>query len=283
MSGRWPNLFVAGVEKGGTTSLWQHLNAHPEVFMSEVKEPSFFIPDRHEAAQTEASYLSLFEGREEAWLGEASVRYFYDELAPGRIREAAPDGRILIILRDPVDRAYSAYWGTVRSGYERRSFREAVEIELQGGPAFDAENPRKAYVGRSYYLEPVERFLGAFGARVHVMFLEELRQDPRGEMAGVYAFLGIDPAVADRIELEVHNTFWEPRNRLVELAMSSVRARRVARAIVPDSVHRQIDRHLTRRGGQKPELEADLRQRLEELFAAERPALESLLSRRLPW
>ena len=188
MSGRWPNLFVAGVEKGGTTSLWQHLDAHPEVFMSEVKEPSFFIPDRHEAAQTEASYLSLFEGREEAWLGEASVRYFYDELAPGRIREAAPDGRILIILRDPVDRAYSAYWGTVRSGYERRSFREAVEIELQGGPAFDAENPRKAYVGRSYYLEPVERFLGVFGARVHVMFLEELRQDPRGDMEGCTPF-----------------------------------------------------------------------------------------------
>ena len=107
------------------------------------------------------------------------MRIFYDELAPGRIREAAPDGRILIILRNPVDRAYSAYWGTVRSGYERRSFREAVEIELQGGPAFDAENPRKAYVGRSYYLQPVERFLGAFGDHVHVMFLEQLRQDPR--------------------------------------------------------------------------------------------------------
>ena len=123
MSDRWPNLFIPGVEKGGTTSLWQHLDAHPDVFMSEVKEPSFFIPDRHEAAKTEARYLSLFEGREEAWLGEASVRYFYDELAPGRIREAAPDGRILIILRNPVDRAYSAYWGTVRSGYERRSFQ----------------------------------------------------------------------------------------------------------------------------------------------------------------
>jgi hypothetical protein len=69
----------------------------------------------------------------------------------------------------------------------------------------------------------------------------------------------------------------------LELAMSSVRARRVARAIVPDSVHRQIDRHLTRHGGQKPELEADLRQRLEALFEAERPALESLLGRRLSW
>ena len=102
-------------------------------------------------------------------------------------------------------------------------------------------------------------------------------------MRAVYAFLGIDPAVADRIELAVHNTFWEPRNRLVELAMSSVRARRFARAIVPDTVHRQIDRHLTRRGGQKPELEADLRQRLEALFEAERPALEALLERRLPW
>jgi hypothetical protein len=283
VSERWPNLFIVGVEKGGTTSLWQYLDAHPEVFMSKVKEPSFFIPDRHEAAKTEVQYLSLFEGRKEAWLGEASVRYFYDELAPERILGAAPDGRILIILRNPIERASSAYWGTVRSGYERRSFREAVETELEGGPVFDAENPRKAYVRRSHYLEPVERFLTTFGDHVHVMFLEELRQDPRSEMAAVYAFLDIDPGVAERIELDVHNTFWEPRNRLVELAMSSVRARRVARAIVPDSVHAQIDRYLTRRGGQKPELEPDLRQQLETLFDDERPALESLLGRRLPW
>jgi Sulfotransferase domain len=282
VSDRWPNLFIPGVEKGGTASLWQYLDAHPDVFMSKVKEPSFFTTDRHEAAKTEGSYLSLFEGRWERWRGEASVKYFYDELAPGRIDGTVPGARILIILRNPVERAYSAYWGTVRSGYERRSFREAVEIELAGGPAFDAENPRKAYVRRSYYREPVERFLSTFGERVRVLFLEELREDPRGEMGAVYAFLGIDPAVADRIEVDVHNTFWAPRNRLVELAMSSVRARRIARAIVPDAVHARLDRYVTVRG-QKPELDEDVRQRLEVLFEAERPALESLLSRRLPW
>jgi hypothetical protein len=282
VSDRWPNLFVAGVEKGGTTSLWQYLDAHPEVFMSAVKEPSYFTSDRHDAAKTESRYLSLFRGRGERWLGEASVRYFYDELAPARILAASPEARILVILRNPVDRAYSAYWGTVRSGYERRSFREAVEVELADGPAFRAENPRKAYVRRSYYHDPVERFLGMFGDRVRILFLEELRRNPRGEMEGVYAFLGIEPEVAGTIDVDAHNTFWSPRNRLVELAMSSVRARRVARAIVPKSVHRQLDRVLVTEGG-KPELEPDLRHELEALFEAERPALESLLGRRLPW
>lgn len=282
MTDRWPNLFIAGVEKGGTTSLWRYLDAHPDVFMSKVKEPSYFTTDRHEAAKTEAQYLSLFEGRSERWRGEASVRYFYDELAPERIQAASAEARILIILRNPVDRAYSAYWGTSRSGYERRSFREAVEVELEGGAAFEAQGPRKAYVGRSYYLRPVERFLRAFGERVLVVFLEELRQEPRREMEAVFRFLDIDPSVADEIGVDVHNTFWRPRNRLVELAMSSVRARAVARAIVPEPVHARLDRHLLVRG-RKPELEADLRERLEALFDAERAELESLLGRRLPW
>jgi hypothetical protein len=278
----WPNLFIAGVEKGGTTSLWRYLDAHPDVFMSEVKEPSFFIEERHEAAKTEAEYLALFEGRAERWRGEASVRYFYDDLAPERILRAAPDGRVFIILRNPVDRAHSAYWGTVRSGYEHRSFREAVEAELADTAAFRAESPRKAYVRRSLYLAPVERFLATFGERLRILFLEELRARPRDETAAVYRFLGIDPAIADGIDLGPHNTYWQPRNRAVEFAMSSVRARVIARKVVPKSVHRRLDGLLVVKGG-KPELEPDLREQLDAHFTAERPALESLLGRRLPW
>ena len=278
----WPNLFIAGVEKGGTTSLWRYLDAHPDVFMSEVKEPSFFTADRHDAAKTEEQYLALFAGRTERWLGEASVRYFYDELAAERIRSAAPEGRILIILRNPVDRAYSAYWGTVRSAHEQRSFRQAVEAELAGGRAFDAENPRKAYLRRSAYLAPVERFLRVFGDRVRILFLEELQASPREEMAAVYRFLDIDPDVAARLDLSAHNTYWQPRNRVVDLAMSSVGARRLARRIVPKSVHRRLDRVLVTKG-EKPALDRDLRELLDGRFAPERPALESLLGRQLPW
>ena len=276
----WPNLFIAGVEKGGTTSLWRYLDAHPDVFMSEVKEPSFFTEERHEAAKTEAAYLALFADRPERWCGEASVRYFYDDLAPERIKRAAPDGRVLIILRNPVDRAYSAYWGTVRSGYEERSFREAVEAELTGGAKLD--NPRKAYVGRSSYLAAVGRFLSTFGDRVLVLFLEELEDSPRDRMEAVYRFLEIDPGVASQLDLAAHNTYWQPRNRLVDFAMSSVRARVLARKLVPKAVHRQLDRVLVVKSG-KPELDRDLRERLDSHFAAERPALESLLGRRLPW
>lgn len=276
----WPNLFIAGVEKGGTTSLWRYLDAHPDVFMSEVKEPSYFTSERHEAAKTEAAYLSLFEGRLEKWRGEASVRYFYDELAPERIQRAASDGRVLIILRNPVDRAYSAYWGTVRSGYEGRSFGDAVEAELAGGAKLD--NPRKAYVSRSSYLAAVGRFLSTFGDRVLVLFLEELEESPRDRMEAVYRFLEIDPGVASQLDLAAHNTYWQPRNRLVDWAMSSVRARVLARKLVPKAVHRQLDRVLVVKGG-KPELDRDLREQLDSHFAAERPALESLLGRRLPW
>lgn len=278
----WPNLFVAGVQKGGTTSLWRYLDGHPDIFMSPVKEPSYFVFDGEESAKREAKYLQLFAGSRHAWRGEASPEYLYDEVVPGRIMKVAPDSRILITLRDPVERAYSSYWQYAKFGFERRTFRDAVDFELAGGAAFRAQDFRKAYISRSYYREPVERYLAVFGNRVLVRFLEELREDPRREMRAVYEFLGVDPSAADELDTEVHNPFVRPRNRLALRAMALTRTRAAARAMLPEPLRARVDRYLfvTR---PKPPLDEDLRQRLQALFDASRPALEELLGRRVPW
>lgn len=101
-------------------------------------------------------------------------------------------------------------------------------------------------------------------------------------MEAVYGFLGVDAGVADGIEAEAHNPFAQPRNRLTALAVSSPRSRALARALLPEAARARVERYALVRG-QKPELDADLRRLLEALFEAERPALESLLGRRLPW
>jgi hypothetical protein len=282
MNGAWPNLFIVGVEKGGTTSLWRYLDEHPDVFMSDVKEPSFFLASGKQAAEREAAYLSLFAASRQPWRGEASPAYFHDELVPGRIKRVAPDGRILITLRNPVDRAYSAYWHFVKFGFERRSFRDAVDDELAKGAAFRAQDPRKAYIARSFYRDPVELYMSAFGEGVLVRFLEELREDPRGEMRAVYEFLGVDPTVADGLEPEIHNPFSQPRNRLAYRAMASTRTRAAARAVLPEALRARVERYVVV-SRPKPPLDADLRERLEAVFNAKRPALEALLGRPLPW
>jgi sulfotransferase family protein len=278
----WPNLFVVGVERAGTTSLWRYLSAHPDVFMSRVKEPSFLLDDPRVAVPTEAEYLALFAGRTEPWRGEASPAYFYDAEVPGRIARVAPEARILAILRDPVERAYSAYWHYVKFRFERRSFRQAVEEELAGDYADREHDRRKDYLARSRYPEPLRRFGGVFGERLHVLFLEELRTDPPNELAAVYRFLEVDPSVADATEAGLHNEFSQPRNRIAAQLMTMQRARAVARAVLPEAMRGRADRLVLERRP-KPPLDPDLRERLRAIFEEDRLPLTEMLARPLPW
>src|SRR5918999_4531871 len=113
-AGPWPNLFVVGAARAATTSLWRYLDEHHDIWMALVKEPNFFSGVPAVLAPTvhdEASYLRLFAPGAACKLrGEASTSYLWHEGVPAAIKRASPEARIVISLRDPVERAYSAYW-----------------------------------------------------------------------------------------------------------------------------------------------------------------------------
>ena len=121
---RWPNFFIVGAPKAGTHSLYEYLNQHPKVFMSPRKEPYFFcpimVPDGDKNSnpiRDEKEYLKLFEeAKNETMLGEATASYLGDPKSAELIHEKIPNARIIIIIRDPVDRAFSSYWGLVKNG-----------------------------------------------------------------------------------------------------------------------------------------------------------------------
>ena len=159
----WPNFFIVGAAKAGTTSLHRYLEQHPQVFMSSVKEPRFFeagwekigkarflIPAR---IAGEREYLQLFkEAGESKAIGEASPSYLYDEEAPYLIKEKIPKAKIIISLRDPIDRAYSQYLHFVRAGIETKPFCDALFNELGD-----------YYVQPGQYSDQVRRYLEVFG------------------------------------------------------------------------------------------------------------------------
>ena len=123
MTGRYPNLFIAGV--ASTTSLYEYLGTFPRLYMSPIKEPHFFSPDAlkkpgyHERARDWDGYLRLFAGvTSEVAIGEASPIYLWDRQSPGLIRERLPNARIIILLRESMDRAYSHYLADVRVGWQ---------------------------------------------------------------------------------------------------------------------------------------------------------------------
>jgi len=281
---RWPNLFVVGAPKGGTTTLWRYLDEHPDVYMSPAKEPNFFLdPTPPVRVPSEDAYLSLFaSASDETWLGEASGRYFSDPTTPGLIKARVPDARIMVSLRDPVERAYSSYWHDVKFGIESRGFAEVVEEQLDDSRFPVGADPDRKHVYLGFYSQHVRRFLDVFEDATRVGFLEDLQADPAGEAAAIFEFLGVDPDVARQISPAAHNVFAQPRNRVAARLMASPRARAAGRAAFREPVRTWVESLVLQRG-KKPPLDASLRARLHAAFQADRVPLERLLGRPVPW
>jgi Sulfotransferase family len=276
----WPNLFVVGAARAGTTSLWRYLGEHPDIFMTSFKEPHFFSRHRPEpfpAVHDENAYLRLFARARAPLRGEASPSYLWAEEAAERIKDVSPDAKIVVSLRDPVERAYSLYWHHRRTGREHRGFDDVVAAELELTRGEHSE-----YLRRARHAEHVRRYLRLFGPNVHVLVFEELVQDVRGQVAALFAFLGVDPGVAEGIQPEVHNPFVVPRGRFPARLMASSRARRIARAVVPYALRWPIERRLLR-ARPKPSIDAETDRLLTKVFAPDVRELATLLERPLPW
>lgn len=276
---RWPDLFVAGAPRCGTSSIWGYLDQHPQIFMSRLKEPHFFsdvTPRFVPSVSDEGTYLRLFDGAAPGQLrGEASPTYLLSPRAAERIARVNPHARIVVVLRNPVARAYSAYWHSVRYGGETRPFLEAIR-------ATPTASGRRRYLTAGLYSEQVEPYLETFGEGLLVLFQEELAADTRGELRRILEFLGVDASVADRIRLDRRNATALPRNRIVRRLYRSPRLRALGDRAVPMALQPRLERLLLRGDGVPP-MEPEARRVLEDFFAAEPPALERLLGRRVPW
>jgi hypothetical protein len=204
----WPNFFIIGAGKAGTTSLYYHLRQHPEIFMSRYKEPKFFALEGHpldfngphderirRGTTTDlADYLELFEAaREQKAIGEASTIYLGDPRAPGAIADRLPHAGIVAILRHPAERAFSAFLHLLRDGYEPLpSFEEALEAEPQR--ASDGWYVQYQYRGRGFYGQHLQRYFDRFDpARIRIYLYEDFVDRPRWLLSDLFDFLGVDP------------------------------------------------------------------------------------------
>jgi hypothetical protein len=282
----WPNLYLVGAAKAGTTSVYDELARHPGIYMSPVKEPHFFSriqpsPEREAFfphVSDEDAYLALFDRvADQRLVGEASTSYLWDRHAAERIRRVAPEARILIMLRDPVERAYSQYWNDVREGFERRSFVEALGEEERSGPG--AWGVTSLYIGCGRYADQVERYLERFGARVLVSFFEDFVADREAVIADIHSFLGVASQEADAGR---GNPASLPRNALSGRILGSGRLRTIARATVPRGMRARMRRALLREGD-RPAMDAEARAMLTRLFRPEVDRLTELLGRDPPW
>ncbi len=208
---RYPDFFIVGHAKCGTTALYQMLQLHPQIFMPENKEPRFFAPelwsrfsDRAAPAakrlHTLDGYLELFaQARPDQRVGEATTAYLRSTSAAGRIAQAQPSARIIAILREPADFLRSFHLQLVKSGVEtQRDLRKALALEparREGKriPRGCHTPPTLLYSDHVHYVEQLRRYHAVFPPeQVLVLVYDDFRSDNEATMRRVLEFLEVD-------------------------------------------------------------------------------------------
>ncbi|MEF8794596.1 sulfotransferase family protein [Thiohalorhabdus sp.] len=273
-----PTVYLVGAQKAGTTFLASLLDQDPQIRVSQPKEPHFFTqnwerglewyrscfpePDSAEIlVDASPSYSAAPVHREEVLVrGEEPGRM---AAVPRRIAEVAPGARFIYLLRDPVERVFSAYWHDVRIGEEARPFREALRQEPK-------------YLNMSDYLGQIRHYLRFFPVeRFLFLRFEDLRADPQVRVRQVTEFLGTETTAEVVTDTGRHSGY---RPGAVMGGLLAARKRvpgmdslqEAVWSMLPVAARERLRRHLVR---SLPELDPDDREMLAEHF---RPMVEPL-------
>lgn len=232
-----PTFLVIGAMKAGTTSLYEYLRAHPQVFMATPKELHFFPASKH-WPQGVDWYAQHFAGAGGALArGEVSPSYSQADQFPGvaeRVAKVLPDVKIVYLVREPVARARSMYLHELASGRETRPIEQAL-----------AEKPM--YVNSSRYAWQLDQYREFFPLeRVHVLTSDQLKRDRQATLQRLYAFIGVDAdAVPATIDVERGLTETKRTRRAVWQHLRDNRAYRAVVDRTPEPVRRLGRRALT--------------------------------------
>ncbi len=258
MTMRRPDFIIIGAMKCGTTSLRSDLSTHSEVYIV-PGEPRFFHSELYHEQSLE-QYLSHFEGRNEAVLGESSGFYAWDswcEETADRMGRDVPEAKLLYIIRHPVERIASHWaWG-LSNGQPWGTINEAVrEVDR--------------LTEMSLYWRQISRYREHFpDDQIKILFLEDLKADPRAFFRDCGQFLGVDPSGFDFEEAAT------PKNQTADKRTDTRLAQRLRqwsgfwtlKEIIPDSIVQLGEQVLRRDGKSEPDWDLEVRRQVEERLA----------------
>lgn len=291
---RFPNLFLAGAPKCGTTSLADWLARHPDIFMPALKEPVFFANDltAENPRMSEESYLDLYrKWAREARAIDASTHNFFSGTAAGRIAEKSPDARIVLMLRDPAEACHSLFHQLRFNGSEELDDFEA-SLAAEEDRARHLTPLRRGFPETLLYTRVYDfrgnigRYLEHFGRdRIRVLLLDDLRTDPKAEFRSLLEWLSLDPGLAETMDYRTRNSAKRMRWRFLnDLAVYPPKWAAIARPFLPRGARLRLRDAIGRVNTvaqPNPPLDPGLRQMLVERFAPQVAWLEEFLQRDL--
>lgn len=248
--GRWPDFLIIGAQKSGTSALYELLSQHPQV-IQRPGEVHFFDVHYHLGVDW---YKTQFQGKGGRWrvVGDKSPYYLYHPLVPKRAHSLLPKAKLIVLLRNPIDRAYSQYWMNKRKNQENLSFLDAIKAEKERLAHIEdqiiatgitepfSSHRLHSYLSRGLYLEQLKRWLAYYPfEQIKISFYEDFRENPKTILNDVLSFLRL-PGY-DHFNFKVGE--------------------------VPEY----------------PPMDPEVRQQLEESFYPHNEQLELFLGKKLPW
>jgi hypothetical protein len=290
-----PNFLIVGAAKSGTTAFYQALRQHPQVFMSAVKEPHYFafagekmdyrgpgVTINATSVTELGEYERLFAGAgDEKAVGEASALYLYVPAAAPRIREYAPEMKLIAILRQPAERAFSAFTHLRRDGREPLAdFRAALRSE--------AERTREnwgflwRYTALGFYAQQLRRYYALFPReQICVLLYDDFRAEPLGALRRAFRFIGVSDEFTPDLSLRP-KVSGAPRSRwLHDFLRGAHPVKSLAKILLPAPLRQRAKLRLTNRNLVKQEFPPDIRRELTALYRADILELQDLIERDL--
>lgn len=275
------NTFIVGAPKAGTTSLHYYLSQHEEVCMSSIKEPNFFsfqevssLYYKAPSISNSIKYQHLFE-EDKKIMGEASVSYLFYESVPQRIYDFNPNAKIIIVLRDPVERAISHFLMDRRLGYCSHSL-ETILNNKEKHPLYFQQ-----FLELGLYYNQVKRYLDTFGKeQVHILFYAEFKTNLDQQMTSLFQFLNLQ---ATDIDYSVKNPFLSSNHRLISYLYKYSWIRKTVKTIVPKQGLKTIKNRFFS-SKEKPPFSTSLLNKMKDFYRPDISQLETLLNIDLsPW
>jgi hypothetical protein len=293
---RMPNFLIIGTMKAGTSSLYHYLKQHPEIFMSPIKEPHFFAfeegilfagPGDHKLRPRQITnveaYRNLFTGAtDEKAVGEASTSYLYSPTAPACIRNHLPEAKLIAILRDPVERAYSNYLYWARRGYEPLTdFWQAIQAEQTR----IRENwaPEWHYFSRGLYHRQVERYVNVFSrSQIRIYLYDDLVANAPGLMQDIFRFLDVDETFVPDVSVR-YNLGGLPRSKALKGLLARLHpVTSIFKPLLSEELRQRLKKAIKRWNlREAPPLSEEVRTRLRGLYREDILRLQDLIQRDL--
>ncbi len=279
------DLMIIGAQKAGTTSLNSYLSQHPELVTHEQTEMTFFLDGDAYSLGYEQAFRRYFPKYEDGkMLLAKNVGIMYSRQAMERIYQHNPHMKLVVVLRNPVDRAYSAYWFARRRGWEPLpTFEEALEADASRflGDPIHARNC--AYLERSRYAEHLEMIFSIFPrSQVHIFLTDDMKQDIRRVCAQIFASVGLDQNIALDTSREHNRASVARSESLARILGKKSLIKKVFRKILSDGPADRIKSRINSLNEQEikiPPISPETARRLGEYFRPYNEKLAGLVGR----